>query len=239
MKVGIVCEGMTDFHAINYYVSAAFQKKGLSIEFVALQPVPDNTSCGGWGNVFSWLENNPPSARESFFDRGLFANSKRLSSLDSILIHLDTDILSEKSFLNFLKNRNVNIGTSTSLIEQSSQLSMLIAHFANLDQCAEAIAAKHIAAPIAESSEAWCIAVDPEFKGSAEALSGQALVNAFGVSFARFNRNMPKVVYAAINKNTKSRERYCKGTASEVARLQSCTLFVSLVDKLSVIAPFR
>lgn len=237
MKVGIICEGMTDFHAINYYVSAALQRKGLSVEFVALQPTPDNTSSGGWGNVFSWFENNPPSAREPLFGRGLFANSKKLSGLDSILIHLDTDILPEKSFLNFLKIRNFNIRISTNLNERSSELSRLIAHFANLDQCAEGIAAKHIAAPIAESSEAWCIAVNPEFTGSAEELSGQALIDAFGASLARFNQIPPKATYMAINKNTKSRERYCKETASEVARLKSCTLFVSLVDKLSAIAP--
>jgi len=237
MKVGVVCEGITDFHAINYYVSAALQRKGLSVEFVALQPTPDNTSSGGWGNVFSWLENNPPSAREPFFGRGLFANSKRLSGLDYILIQLDTDILPEKSFLNFLQNRNLSIKSSTNLNEQSSELSRLIAHFANLEQCAEGIAAKHIAAPIAESSEAWCIAVDPEFRGVAEELSGQALMDAFGVSLARFNLTAPKETYMAINKKTKSRERYCQGTASEVARLESCTQFVSLVEKLSAIAP--
>lgn len=237
MKVGIVCEGMTDFHAINYYVSAALQKKGLSVEFVALQPDPDNTSPGGWGNVFTWLENNPPIAREPLFGRGLFANSKKLSDLDSILIHLDTDILPEPSFLNFLKGRNFNIKTSRSLDERSSELSRLIEHFACLDQCTEGIAAKHIAAPIAESSEAWCIAVDPEFNGSAEALSGQALIDAFGVSLARFSRNPPKANYMAINKKIKSRENYCQKTAGEVARLESCILFVSLVEKISAIAP--
>ena len=47
MKVGIVCEGITDFYAINYYVRAALQKKGFSFEFIALQPPPDNTSAGG------------------------------------------------------------------------------------------------------------------------------------------------------------------------------------------------
>jgi hypothetical protein len=239
MKVGVVCEGMTDFHAINYYVSAALQKKGLSVEFVALQPTPDNTSSGGWGNVFSWLENNPPSAREPLFGRGLFANSKKLSDLDSILIHLDTDILPDQSFLNFLRIRNFNIGISMNLNERGSELSRLISHFANLDQCAEDIAAKHIAAPIAESSEAWCIAVDPEFKGLAEELSGQALIDAFGVSLARFYKNPLKANYMAINKKTKSRERYCQETVGEVARLESCTLFVSLVEKLSAIAPQR
>lgn len=236
MKVGIVCEGVTDFHAINYYVGAALKQKGLPVEFVALQPLPDNTSSGGWGNVFSWLDNNPPDARQSLFGRGLFANFKSLSGLDCILIHLDTDILSEASFLNFLKKRNYNICISTCLGKRSSELSRLIAHFANLDQCSTDIAAKHIAAPIAESSEAWCIAVDPEFKGLAEELSGQALVDAFGVSLARFNGMLPKMSYMAINKKSKSREMYCQKTASEVARLESCTLFVSLVDRLSVIA---
>lgn len=236
MKVGIVCEGITDFYAINYYVRAALQKKGFSFEFIALQPPPDNTSAGGWGNVFSWLENNPPIAREPLFGRGLFANSKKLSRLDLILIHLDTDILPEQSFLNFLKNKNYNIENPTNPAERGAEIAKLIAYFANLDQCTDGIAAKHIAAPIAESSEAWCIAVDPKFKGLAEELSGQALIDAFGVSLARFNLKLPKETYTAINKKTKSRERYCHGTASEVARLESCTLFVSLVEKLSAVA---
>lgn len=237
MKIGVVCEGLTDFHAINYYVGAALLKRGVSSEFVALQPLPDNTSGGGWSYVFTWLDQNPPKAREQLFGRGLFANSKKFSGLDSIVIHLDTDILPEKSFLNFLKARDIKMGATNTLAQKGAELSGLISIFAHLDDCQEEYAKKHVPAPIAESSEAWCVAVDSEFGGSAESLSGQNLIDAFGVAFARFNKNEPKKNYRSINKRTKSRENYCKTTAEEVDRLNTCTLFVSLVENLALIAP--
>lgn len=236
MKIGVVCEGVTDFHAINHYVGAALKKNGISSEFVALQPLPDNTSGGGWGNVFTWLEKNPPNAREQYFSRGLFANSKKLSGLDSIVIHLDTDIIPEMSFLKFLEARNFQIKQTATLEQKSAELCRLIFHFANLDKCSAEHAKKHIAAPIAESSEAWCIAIDPEFSGVAESLSGQDLINAFGISFARFNMNLPMQKYSAINKRTKSRENYCKNTAHGVERLKICTQFVLLVESLILVA---
>lgn len=236
MKIGVVCEGITDFHAINHYVGAALLNNGISSEFVALQPLPDNTSGGGWGNVFTWLDQNPPKAREQFFGRGLFANSKKLSGLDSIVIHLDTDIIPEISFLNFLKTRNFQIEPAITLEQKSTEVSRLIFHFANLDKCSPEQVKKHIAAPIAESSEAWCVAIDPEFSGVAESLLGQDLVNAFGISFARFNKRLPQQKYSAINKKTKSRENYCKNTAQGVERLEICTQFVLLVERLTLAA---
>jgi len=236
MKVGVVCEGMTDFHAINHYVGAALGLRGLSVDFVALQPAPDNTTSGGWGNVFSWLEGNPPESRESLFGRGLFANSKKMAGLDLILIHIDTDVLPERSFLNFLHARNYSIGNPINLVEQCDEISKLIAHFAKFNQCPVGIAEKHVAAPIAESSEAWCVAVDPEFRGVAEELSGQDLINAFGAAHARFNGIPVKAAYSSINKKIKSREKYCQGTVGEVNRLDSCSLFVALVQNIATIA---
>lgn len=237
MKIGVVCEGMTDFMAINYYVGMALENKGIKSEFVPLQPLPDNTSGGGWGNVFTWLDKNPPKAREQLFGRGLFANSKKLSGLDSIVIHLDTDIIPEISFLNFLKIRNYLIKQAVTLEQKSVEVSRLIFHFSHLDECSAEHAKKHIAAPIAESSEAWCVAIDPEFLGVAESLSGENLINAFGVSFARFNKKIPMQNYSAINKKIKSREKYCQNTANGVERLKICTQFVLLVESLTLVAP--
>lgn len=237
MKIGVACEGVTDFHAISHYVGAALKQAGISANFVPLQPDPDNTSGGGWANVFTWLDNNPPKAREKYFGRGLFAHSKTFSNMDSIIIHLDTDILPEISFVNFLKARQFSLGNLETLAQRTAEMERLIIHFCLLDQCDEVQAKKHIAAPIAESSEAWCVAVDPEFQGNAELLSGQALINAFGTSLARFAKQTPRPSYNAINKKEKSRERYCSGTIGGVSRLSSCTQFVSLVQKLTTIAP--
>lgn len=237
MKIGVVCEGVTDFLAIKYYVGAELNKRGIPTEFVALQPAPDNTSGGGWANVFTWLQDNQPKVREKFFGRGLFAHSSTFSRMDSIIIHLDTDILPEPSFVNFLRTRSFELGPLNTLDEKSAEIARSIVHFSLLDQCDEGFAKKHIAAPIAESSEAWCVAVDLEFVGNAELLSGQALIDAFGASLARFTKQTPKPSYASINKKEKSRENYCSGTIGGISGLNECSQFISLVQNLAAIAP--
>jgi len=237
MKIGIVCEGITDFHAINHYIGSALLKRGIKTEFVPLQPLPDNTSGGGWGHVFSWLEQNPPGSREQLFGRGLFANSKKFSSFDSIVIHIDTDIIPDQSFLNYIKAKNFTIGATNTFDEKTSEANRIIDYFAQLNQCTPDQAKKHVSAPITESSEAWCIAIDPQFIGDAEGLCGQDLINAFGAALARFNKQIPKPSYGSINKKSKSREKYCQSTSTDVDRLKSCKQFVSLVDRLVLIAP--
>lgn len=233
MKIGVVCEGMTDYHAINYYITAALSKIGVFAEFVALQPAADNTSGGGWSNALTWLIENPSGIRSQLFGSGLFANSKKLSELDFILIHLDTDILTDTSFSNYLNSRNFQLGSTYSLDEKATEISKVIEHFAGIADDLTGFVDRYITAPIAESSEAWCVAVDAEFAGDAESLSGQLLIDAFGAAFARFNGTLPKANYSSINKRVKSRENYCKATAANVDRLYSCMLFNRLLEKLT------
>lgn len=232
MKIGVVCEGMTDYIAISHYVGSALRKREIESQFVALQPTPDNTSAGGWANVLTWLQNHPPKQRSVFFEKGLFANSTRASNLDFIILQLDTDILRENSAINFLKQHKIEFKEGKTLADKAHHIDTVLRHFSNFDLLNVDQKIRHITAPVSESSEAWCIAADPDFEGNPEELSGMDLCNAFGAALARFNREPLKRKYVNINKRQQSRERYCKITSEKVELIERCLLFKRLVDDL-------
>lgn len=233
MKIGVVCEGATDFFAIKHYVGAALSKSNVSSEFVALQPNPDNTSGGGWPQVLTWLERNPPKQRLPLFSKGLFENSSRLSGLDILLIQLDTDILPEDGFHSFVRDRGLTVGPAISIMDKAAEISKVLLHFAKISELDHTMQAKHIAAPIAEASEAWCVAADSEFMGDPETLSGQSLTDQFGATLARFSKNPVKPSYARVNKTIKTRDQYCEKTAENVHLVGRCSLFKSLLAQLT------
>ncbi|WPB58630.1 hypothetical protein [Xylophilus sp. GOD-11R] len=232
MKIGVICEGLTDFHAINHYLGAELHNAGIQATFISVQPNADNTSGGGWGNVLGWLDGNPLKERDPLFEQGLFANSRRLSGLDSILIHLDTDILPDQSFVKNLKDRGYVFGSPQSSAAKCTELTALIHYISLPNDASPRMKNRHIPAPIAESSEAWCVAVDTLFNGSAEALAGQALANAFGTALARYKNISPQTTYKNINKSLKTREDYCKNTKGNLVGLATCAQFVSIGNTL-------
>lgn len=233
MKVGVVCEGVTDFLAIKHYVGFALSNVGVDAEFVALQPNPDNTSGGGWPQVLTWLLNNTPELRRPLFYKGLFENSSRLSGLDVLLIQMDTDIIPEEGFRNFSSRHGYIVGNPSSIPEKASEISNTLLHFAKISETDADLIKKHVTAPIAESSEAWCVAADGDFDGDPEKLIGQALIDAFGCSLARFTKNPIRMPYRSINKSVKSRDQYCAGTADKYDSIKRCTLFEQLIHNLS------
>ncbi|WP_155496427.1 hypothetical protein [Comamonas testosteroni] len=232
MKLGVVCEGETDYLAIKYYVGEELKRKNIDSSFVMLQPPPDRSSGGGWTNVITWLENNPPESRDFYFGSGLFAGDNDKANIDAILIQLDTDVLLEQSFFNFLNIRGYKFGSANSILEKSDEISKMLLHFSKIQEVRPEFRRKYLAVPIADSSEAWCVAMDEEFRGSPELLQGQALVDAFGAALARFRRKEVQASYKNVNKNIRSREAYCDGTKHRVDRLISCSLFGNVVQKI-------
>lgn len=232
MKFGVVCEGETDFIAIKHYVGAALSAKGIDPQFVLLQPAPDNSSRGGWSNVMEWLVNNPPESRQFYFEGGLFAGAVEKANINSILVHLDTDIVSDQSFFNYLKGRGYEFAPVDGVLNKAQEISRVLLCFLRVDELGEGSIQKYLPAPIAESSEAWCIAVDDNFLGNPENLCGQELIDAFGAALARFDGREVNVNYSRINKKTSTRERYCSGTAGNYEKLDSCLLFRSLVNSI-------
>jgi hypothetical protein len=90
MKVGVICEGPTDFIAIEEFFGAAMAENDVHCEFTSVQPNMDNTRpTGGWGNVLNWLLKNSPDARAlRYFGSGLFSISS--ASYDALLIQMDS-----------------------------------------------------------------------------------------------------------------------------------------------------
>lgn len=237
MRIGVVCEGETDYLALKHYLGAELMRRKIDTEFLMLQPTPDRSSGGGWGNVMGWLESNPPAARDVYFSSGLFDGLDAKANLSAILIHLDTDILPEPSFVGFLKNNGYALSAFKSVNQKAIEISKVISHFAQFPQLSPEKLSRHIPAPISESSEAWCVAIDGEYVGNAEELTGQDLVNAFGAALSRFKGNKPQQAYKKINKNIVQREAYCSGTIDNVQNIHGCSLFLSLANQLVKIKP--
>lgn len=234
MKIGIVCEGVTDFLAIKYYLSNEMKTKGINTNFILLQPLPNNTNPGGWSHALTWLANNPPTARRKLFQKGLFANSSIFSELDAIAVHLDTDVLNEPSFINFLNTRNIHLQPCKTIQQKSLELSRIIDIFLKKNLIDKELKEKHISIPIAESSEAWCIAAEGNFLGNAETLTGQNLCNEYGAALARISGKSPKQSYTKINKKEKSRDNFCKKTSHNHANIRQCILFNNAAEKIII-----
>ncbi|WP_353177570.1 hypothetical protein [Delftia acidovorans] len=237
MRIGVVCEGETDYLALKHFLGAELTRRKIDTEFLMLQPTPDRSSGGGWGNVMGWLESNPPAARDVYFSSGLFEELDAKANLNAILIHLDTDILPEESFVGYLKKKGYALSAFNTVDQKAIEISKVIGHFAQFPKLTPEKLSRHIPAPISESSEAWCVAIDGEHVGNAEELTGQDLINAFGAALSRFKKTKPQQEYKKINKNIVQREAYCSGTAANVQNIHTCSLFLSLVNQLVNIKP--
>ncbi|MEG3081713.1 hypothetical protein R3F64_17810, partial [Halomonas sp. 5021] len=46
MRVGVVCEGATDFVVISHFLGSSVESAGINIDIFAIQPPSDNTKKG-------------------------------------------------------------------------------------------------------------------------------------------------------------------------------------------------
>lgn len=106
MRIGVVCEGPTDAHAIVCFLHASLTYRGITPDFIPIQPDTDNTRPleGGWGAVFLWLKKSPPRSRiRTYFHGGLFDGDLSAKRCDVMVFQLDTDILSDLGFQRWTK----------------------------------------------------------------------------------------------------------------------------------------
>ena len=105
MKIGVICEGPTDFVAIWAFLGHALKKFGMSPEFKDIQPNLYNSVLeGGWTLVLRWLgQNNLQDRRMRFFYGGLFAANSFPDVFDCLLVQIDTDILDKVVFQNHIR----------------------------------------------------------------------------------------------------------------------------------------
>lgn len=229
MRVGVICEGQTDFVAIEAFFRSSLSSLNIVSEFVAVQPTMDNTlPKAGWGNVLLWLNNNPPTTRiAKYFGGGLFGGDLNFTPLDCLLIQLDTDILENESFQNYVREQyNWNTATPAESSERAQQIISVLRLAWREQDLTVADKNRHIPAPAVESTEAWCIAAFNAQPVNCEDLSGQLLVDKFMSALEISEGRPPTLPYAKINKDTNRRRRFCEMHEKSADRISAgCVQF--------------
>jgi hypothetical protein len=237
MKIGIVCEGLTDFVAIKTFVKRSLGKRGCDVEIIGLQPMPDETRAGaGWGEVFRWLEKYPPKLRMTqFLGGGLFGGGLSGNTCDLILIQLDSDIIGEEGFNKKIERSGHEVKLPDEPSERASYLKSIIEHFANFSDMTPEERRKHFPFPAIESTETWCIAAHSECVDNPERYKVEDLKHHFGCLVADVFGQQRQEVYANINKKLPTRQKVCDHLDSDdcLTRLEGqCAQYKSDIDSL-------
>jgi hypothetical protein len=236
MKIGVVCEGPTDYPAIAFFFTHALQVRGIEAEFQLLYPELDQTRpTGGWSNVLLWLQNNPPSSRiQRYFGGGLFGGALAVERLDAIIIHLDVDVLPDFSFINFVKsNYGYDASDSKNPADRAKQITDIISLSARIEEMTVADRNRHVPAPAVESTETWCVAAFTAQPQNLEVLRGASLTNSFMTALERSEGRVPQASYQNVDKNVQRRQRFCETHATGSPRIiNGCQHFTSALEKL-------
>lgn len=229
MRIGVVCEGLTDLHAITYFFGHALQAAHISAEFVALQPPKDKTKPdASWGHVFHWLNNNPPITRvPNYFGGGLFAGALAVQPLDALLIQLDSDVLGEPGFNAFVKsNYGFQPTSPSSPDERGAEVIRILEAAGRFSEMTELDVARHVPTPAVESTETWCVAAYSAVPDDFESFPRDELTLAFMQALERSEGREPEIHYARVDKSPQRREKFCKRHAVGSARvIGSCPQF--------------
>ena len=230
MRVGVVCEGPTDFFAVKSFFGHALENAlAAPVEFIALQPQMDKTNPeAGWGNVLLWLANNPPVSRvQQYFGGGLFAGALGSDPLDALLIQLDSDILGDRLFKDYVfKSYNLTVENPTQQDERAKEISRVLQEAAQFINMTAIDVRRHVIAPAVEATESWCVAAFNAQAMNCEDLSGQRLVDAFMVALEKSEGRIPSLPYANTDKDQRRREIFCNKHASGSARvIEGCPAF--------------
>lgn len=240
MRIGVVCEGPTDFHAINSFFGHSLSESGIEVKFQPLQPEMDATShIGGWSNVLLWLNKHPPATRiQQFFAGGLFGGALSAEPLDGLLIQVDSDVLSQISFSTFVRDNYGYVSTNPSTtVARASEIRHILSLAARLSEMTIDDVNRHVLAPAVESTEAWCVAAFTTPTSDFEILSGQTLIDAFMCALEISESRIPSPPYAEINKSQNRRKRFCKTYSNFSGRiLTGCQQFHETHDKLASLA---
>ena len=164
MKVGVICEGPTDFLAISHFLAASLKIRGLKVEFIDIQPEIDATSVnagGGWSIALSWLQNNPLVARESaYLGAGLFGGGLAAKACDFLIVQIDSDVLDEPSFHAYVNSRSgLTVNCPTDPADRFVAVQSVLLHFCEFPDEDSGLQARHIVAPAVENTETWCVAL--------------------------------------------------------------------------------
>jgi len=237
MRIGVICEGPTDYPAIVNFLGNSLKNAGIIGKFRALFPEMDKTRPeGGWGNVLLWLEKYPPETRvQMFFSGGLFGGNLAADTLDAIIIHLDTDILDDASFCTYaVKKLGCDVSSSQNPDERAGQIKLVLAKALQIEKMTDADVSKHVIIPAVESTEAWCVAAFNSLPINAELLRGLDLTNAFMRALEASESKAPQENYSNIDKSLARRNRFCAKHAANSDRIiKDCQQFANILQHLS------
>ena len=236
MRIGIVCEGPTDTYAIRYFLEASLIERGITPQFVPIQPDIDRTrpTDGGWGLVMNWLKRNPPRSRtRAYFGEGMFSSPMSAKQCDVMIIHMDTDVLSDTSFRNWMLHYfRYTVEDSTEPVRRGSEarnILRLVGRFCDLNSNDSE---RHICAPSVESTETWCVAVREQLYTDPERLSGWYLLPEF-MTLLHESENRRIQPFANLDKTPRRRLRYCKRNSQGFRALEDqCFQYRVLVSAL-------
>lgn len=233
MRIGVICEGATDFIAIEVFLGASLRKRGLSSTFLQIQPDPDNTSDGGWTRVFYWLSENPPASRIlNYFDGGLFAGTLSAKRCDILIIQMDSDILDQPSFTATLAKKGIAVNVVTERDRRGMEVDRLLAIFSKHDELTDVDKKRHVLAPAVEASEAWCVAAYSRLTPDPEMMSIQDLRDAFGSALAGSEGREAALPYGEIDKTTKRRRRFCEKHAGSRYIEDQASHYLQMVNRV-------
>ena len=124
LKIGVVCEGQTDFIAIKAFIEAEFKGSAKEVDISIIQPSLDNSLPAGWTQVLYWLENNDFQYRTAIYSKkaALFAIEDNEQKFDALLFQIDADVLGEEGFETFIAKREISYSKSKSNIERGNAI---------------------------------------------------------------------------------------------------------------------
>ena len=225
MRVGVVFEGLTDFFAIKSFFGHALREEvGVDAQFVDIRRKPDNTNpAGGWGSVLFWLDYYNPAYRiQKHFKGGLLEKHLGGPRFDAILIQLDSDILGDQSFTNYVRNAyGLTVGNPDDAQERADEIRKVIRRAAKFDTMTDHDIKLHVIAPAVESTESWCVAAFTAPTQNCEILKGQDLIDAFMSTLIKSEGRDPTPPYAGIDKNQRRRKKFLETHAQGSARVRN------------------
>jgi hypothetical protein len=240
MRIGVVCEGVTDFVAIREFMGAKLETSSMSIEFIQIQPRPDRTNSGGWPQVVAWLKDNPPQSRVMrFLNGGIFDEQVDSKACDALVIQIDTDVLDSQDFVSHLNSLGMSPQSLDKPIERAALVEQLLRDLSLVGEVSEYYRKRHVFVGAAESTEAWCIAAFHKVKFNPEELKGQDLWNAFMEvllkSEGRTSSPLSSSDFGLPTKDIKRRYRFCAKHRNSAFILSQAEQFTRALHSLAIL----
>ena len=212
MRIGVVCEGPTDWHAIVSFLRASLEDRGIVPMFVSIQPEMDRTNpSGGWLSVLRWLRGNPPKSRiPAYLRGGLFDDGLSAKQCDVLIFQMDADILSHDYPRNWIKEElGYVVMDSTDPMRRGRQIRSIIGIAGDFQSLLPSEVELHVPVPAVESTETWCVAAFQRLSRDPERLQGDGLCQAFMTALHR-SEGRPMQSFMKVNKTPTRRKRFAR-----------------------------